>query len=295
MWKGDGQPRRPVGPDRPGPCGSADRTAVDGGRRPGCRPALASADEDPVGWPRRLAPDRRVVGCVWRCRNLVSMPGRSAASAVQAAVGHHHRRARPVPATGAPCGGERVLPARGCASCASRIPNSLAESRIEATLRGPGVWPRRPTITGCLCLSIEWLARTAACVPWAGGLKRPVHLRRERRLRQSESPTRGLHQAQGCRPPVRVAASDQLSRSTGRALRSLCRSPTACRHVSASARAPSGPTGWSARSMPSAWSSRTSASSANRAAADLRASSTVGDEAGLRAMTTTPCRRSHWK
>ena len=30
---GDGQPRRPVGPDRPGPCGSADRTAVDGGRR----------------------------------------------------------------------------------------------------------------------------------------------------------------------------------------------------------------------------------------------------------------------
>ena len=117
----------------------------------------------------------------------------------------------------------------------------------------------------------RWLA--AACVPWAGGLKRPVHLRRERRLRQSESPTRGLHQAQGCRPPVRVAASDQLSRSTGRALRSLCRSPTACRHVSASARAPSGPTGWSARSMPSAWSSSTSASSANRAAADLRASS----------------------
>ena len=27
MWGGDGQPRRPVGPDRPGPCGSA------GGRR----------------------------------------------------------------------------------------------------------------------------------------------------------------------------------------------------------------------------------------------------------------------
>ena len=33
MWRGDGQPRRPVGPDRPGPCGSTDRTAVDGGRR----------------------------------------------------------------------------------------------------------------------------------------------------------------------------------------------------------------------------------------------------------------------
>ena len=32
MWGGDGQPRRPVGPDRPGPCGSADRPAVDGGR-----------------------------------------------------------------------------------------------------------------------------------------------------------------------------------------------------------------------------------------------------------------------
>ena len=47
-----------------------------------------------------------------------------------------------------------------------------------------------------------------------------------------------------------AAASDQLSRSTGRALRSLCRSPTACRQVSASAREPSGPTGWSARSKP---------------------------------------------
>ena len=32
--------------------------------------------------------------------------------------------------------GLRVSFARGCASCASRIPNSLAESRIEATLRG---------------------------------------------------------------------------------------------------------------------------------------------------------------
>ena len=28
--------------------------------------------------------------------------------------------------------------------CASRIPNSLAESRIEAPLRGPGVWPPWP-------------------------------------------------------------------------------------------------------------------------------------------------------
>ena len=78
---------------------------VAGVRRPACRPALASADEDPVGWPRRLAPHRRVVGCVRRCRNLVSIPGRSAASAVQPDVGHHHRRARPVPATGAPRGG----------------------------------------------------------------------------------------------------------------------------------------------------------------------------------------------
>ena len=33
---------------------------VAGVRRPACRPALASADEDPVGWHRRLA---RVVGC----------------------------------------------------------------------------------------------------------------------------------------------------------------------------------------------------------------------------------------
>ena len=33
-------------------------------------------------------------------------------------------------------GCERVSFARGCASCASRIPNSLAESRIEAPLRG---------------------------------------------------------------------------------------------------------------------------------------------------------------
>ena len=44
---------------------------VAGVRRPACRPALASADEDPVGWHRRLAPHRRVVGCVRRCRNLV--------------------------------------------------------------------------------------------------------------------------------------------------------------------------------------------------------------------------------
>ena len=131
----------------------------------------------------------------------------------------------------------------------------------------------------------------AACVPWAVGLKRHVQLRRERRLRQAESPTIGSHQAHGCRPPCRLAASDQLSRSTGRALRSLCRSPTACRQVSASAREPSGPTDWSARSKPRAWSSRTSASSANRAAADLRASSTVGDDAGSLAMTVTPCRR----
>ena len=64
------------------------------------------------------------------------------------------------------------------------------------------------------------------------GLKRHVQLRRERRLRQSESPTIGSHQAHGCRPPCRLATSDQLSRSTGRALRSLCRSPTACRQVS---------------------------------------------------------------
>ena len=35
----------------------------------------------------------------------------------------------------------------------------------------------------------------------------------------------------------------------------------------------------------------TSASSANRATADLRASSTVGDDAGSLAMTVTPCRR----
>ena len=131
----------------------------------------------------------------------------------------------------------------------------------------------------------------AACVPWAVGFKRHVQPRRERRLRQSESPTIGSHQAHGCRPPCRLAASDQVSRSTGRALRSLCRSPTACRQLSASAREPSGPTGWSARSMSRAWSSRTSASSANRAAADLRASSTVGDDAGSLAMTVTPCRR----
>ena len=65
-------------------------------------------------------------------------------------------------------------------------------------------------------------------------------------------PTIGSHQAHGCRPPCRLAASDQLSRSTGRALRSLCRSPTACRQVSASAREPSGPTDWSARSKPRA-------------------------------------------
>ena len=128
----------------------------------------------------------------------------------------------------------------------------------------------------------------AACVPWAVGLKRHVQLRRERRLRQCESPTIGSHQAHGCRPPCRLARSDQLSRSTGRALRSLCRSPTACRQVSASAREPSGPTGWSARSKPRAWSSRTSASSANRATADLKAPSTVGDDAGSLAMTVTP-------
>ena len=52
----------------------------------------------------------------------------------------------------------------------------------------------------------------AACVPWAVGLKRHVQLRRERRLRQSESPTIGSHQAHGCRPPCRLATSDQLSR-----------------------------------------------------------------------------------
>ena len=106
---------------------------------------------------------------------------------------------------------------------------------------------------------------------------------------------RGSHQAHECRPRFRVAASDQLSRSTGSALRRLCRSPTACRHVSASAREPSGHTGWSARSMPRAWSSRTSASSANRASADRRASSTVGDDAGALAMTATPCRQSQRK
>ena len=86
-----------------GPC--REPPPVAGVRRPACRPALASVDEDPVGWRRRLAPDRRVVGCVRRCRNLVSIPRRSAASAVQPDVGHHHRRARPVPATGATRGG----------------------------------------------------------------------------------------------------------------------------------------------------------------------------------------------
>ena len=158
----------------------------------------------------------------------------------------------------------------GCIYCYARPTHEYLglcdrRSRAVCAFRLNGLRGRRPAEA-----VRRWLA--AACVPWAGGLKRPVHLRRERRLRQSESPTRGSHPAQGCRPPVRVAASDQLSRSTGSAVRSLCRSPTACRHVSASARAPSGPTGWSARSMPSAWSSRTSASSANRAAADLRAS-----------------------
>ena len=92
---------------------------VAGVRRPACRPALASADEDPVDWPRRLAPHRRVVGCVRRCRNLVSIPGRSAASAVQADIGHHHRRARPVPATGAPRGGVGGF-VRRCGGCVGR-------------------------------------------------------------------------------------------------------------------------------------------------------------------------------
>ena len=101
---------------------------VAGVRRPACRPALASADEDPVGWPRRLAPHRRVVGCVRRCRNLVSIPGRSAASAVQADIGHHPRRARPVPATGAPCGGVGGF-VRRCGGCVAAAAGSRAVGR----------------------------------------------------------------------------------------------------------------------------------------------------------------------
>ena len=101
---------------------------VAGVRRPACRPALASADEDPVDWPRRLAPHRRVVGCVRRCRNLVSIPGRSAASAVQADIGHHHRRARPGPATGAPRGGVGGF-VRRCGGCVAAAAGSRAVGR----------------------------------------------------------------------------------------------------------------------------------------------------------------------
>ena len=101
---------------------------VAGVRRPACRPALASADEDPVDWPRRLAPHRRVVGCVRRCRNLVSIPGRSAASAVQADIGHHPRRARPVPATGAPRGGVGGF-VRRCGGCVAAAAGSRAVGR----------------------------------------------------------------------------------------------------------------------------------------------------------------------
>ena len=101
---------------------------VAGVRRPACRPALASADEDPVDWPRRLAPHSRVVGCVRRCRNLVSIPGRSAASAVQPDVGHHHRRARPVPATGAPRGGVGGF-VRRCGGCVAAAAGSRAVGR----------------------------------------------------------------------------------------------------------------------------------------------------------------------
>ena len=104
---------------------------VAGVRRPACRPALASADEDPVDWPRRLAPHSRVVGCVRRCRNLVSIPGRSAASAVQPDVGHHHRRARPVPATGAPRGGVGGF-VRRCGGCVAAAAGSRAVGRLWA-------------------------------------------------------------------------------------------------------------------------------------------------------------------
>ena len=78
---------------------------VAGVQAPACRPTLASADEDPVDGPRRLAPHRRAVGCVRRCRHRVSRPGGSASRAVQPDSGHPHRRARPVPAPGAPRGG----------------------------------------------------------------------------------------------------------------------------------------------------------------------------------------------
>ena len=158
---------------------------VAGVRRPACRPALASADEDPVGWHRRLAPHRRVVGCVRRCRNLVSIPGRSAASAVQPDVGHHHRRARPVPATGAPrggvggfvrrCGGcvaaagrdrapwagggrggEPVLPTRGCASCPSVSPDGPTGPPLLRGAASHEAEGRRGTRRGGAAVRVGW-------------------------------------------------------------------------------------------------------------------------------------------
>ena len=75
-----------------------------------------------------LAPHRRVVGCVRRCRTLVSIPGRSAASAVQADIGHHPRRARPVPATGAPRGGVGGF-VRRCGGCVAAAAGSRAVGR----------------------------------------------------------------------------------------------------------------------------------------------------------------------
>ena len=81
---GDGQPRRPVGPDRPGPCRSADRTAVDGGG--GASNGLLAGHERPMiprcasvslgTRPARGQAHSRPLTCGWRIANRPHDPGR---------------------------------------------------------------------------------------------------------------------------------------------------------------------------------------------------------------------------
>ena len=238
-----------------GPCPRAPPVA--GVRRPACRPALASADEDPVGWPRRLAPHRRVVGCVRRCRNLVSIPGRSAASAVQPAVGHHHRRARPVPATGAP----RMVQQRGRGSFGcwpvgrswpvSRAPPVAGVRRpacrpaLASADEDPVDWPRRLAphrrVVGCVrrCRTLVSIPGRSA----ASAVQADIghHPRRARPVPATGAPRGGVggfvRRCGGC---VAAAAG---SRAVGRLGRggervSSARGCASCPNVS-----PDGPTG----------------------------------------------------
>ena len=102
---------------------------VAGVRRPACRPALASADEEPVGWHRRLA---RHIGSCRTCRPS------SATATLQPCDPQD------------PGGGRSEHVLRGdrrhvvtADTCASRLPNALADSRMRHRGVAPDVCPTR--------------------------------------------------------------------------------------------------------------------------------------------------------